>query len=203
MLPRRPGSRVRPSTSKRRPFLGLRVATGRHFCAAPSDDAGRSRPGGGDGHGQEWPHWPQDHGHAGFHRHARHVCAPGRSQSWRPGHDQAGRSGAGHLQQRGKRGTDRHPARAQAPGRATDGHHRRRGSSTLARHAQVTLDSSVAQRGLSPEPRRPPPAPRRNWPWATHWRWRCWMRAGSRRKILHVRTRAVRWDASCSPMSAM
>ncbi len=122
--------------------LGLKAARGRELRRRRSKDPRGARPRGGHGHGQERPRRPQDRRHARLDRHAGDVRAPGRSQPRRPRHDQVGRPGAGHLQQRRGRGADRDPAGRQAPGRAADRDHRR-ADSTLARHADIVLDSGV------------------------------------------------------------
>ena len=123
--------------------LGLKARTGEAFARAVEQILRRARPRRRDGHGQERPHRPQDRRHAGFHRHAGDVRAPGRGQPRRPRHDQGGRPGAGDLQRRRKRGDHRDPAGAQAPGRAAGRDDRRRWTPRWPRHADIVLDSGV------------------------------------------------------------
>ncbi|SUV86650.1 NDP-sugar epimerase [Bordetella pertussis] len=74
--------------------------------------------------------------------------------------------------------------------------------SELARLADVHLDASVSPGGLPRSIWRPPPAPRRRWPWATPWRSPAWRRAASAARISRVPTPAAPWAAACSPTCA-
>ena len=119
-------------------------APGRGLHAQRAGHAGMPRPRHRHGHGQERPCRPQDRRHAGLHRHAGLLRAPGRGQPRRPGHGDGRRRGAGHLQQRRERRAGRHPAGDAAPRRDAGGDDR-----------QGRIDAGPACRPRDLQRRRP------------------------------------------------
>ena len=107
--------RLRPSTSRRVRCSALTARQGRCVRESRARDARMHRPRDRDGHGQERPRRPQDRRHAGLHRHAGVLRAPGRGEPRRPRHGAAGRRAAGDLQQRRERRARGAAAGAQAP----------------------------------------------------------------------------------------
>ena len=132
----------------------------------------------------------QARGNARLDRHAGLLRASDRSDARRSWHDHAGRRRRHAVQFRRNRRARRAAAARQARGRADHRAHRQRAELARAGGRPPSRRRGRHAKRVRWASRRRPARPRRS-PSATRSRWRCSMRADSRRTISCARTRAA------------
>jgi hypothetical protein len=195
------GARDRGAPNRGRSSFGAARAHRRCVRAGLRNHAGLPRPGRGQRNGQVRACGPQDRRHARLHRHPGVLHASRRGQPRRSGHGHRRRRRAGAVLLRQYRRTAGDRAARQAPGRRADRHDRSR------RFPAGRAGRRPSRRGGGP---RSLPAQSR--PHRQHDRVAgAGRRAGGGtargarlqpRRLRLVASRAARWAAACSPMSA-